>query len=54
MDFLLLVNSDAYAGKDIRIDDSCAHCSDRITVEIAAGEIASVDPADVWVQHGGG
>ncbi len=51
---MLLVNSDSYAGKDIRIDDSCAHCSDRIIVEIAAGKITSADPADVWVQHGGG
>ena len=54
MDFLLLVNSDAYADKNIKIEDSCAHCSDRITVEIAAGKIIHVDPQDVWIQQGGG
>ena len=51
---MLLVNSDAYAGKNIKIEDSCAHCSDRISVEIAAGVVTQVDPDDVWVQQGGG
>ena len=51
---MLLVNSAAFADKNIRIDDSCAHCSDRITVEIAAGKVTQVDPDDVWVQQGGG
>ena len=51
---MLLVNSSAYTGKIIKIDDSCAHCSDRISVEIAAGEVTQADPADVWVQKGGG
>ena len=51
---MLLVNSKAYADKNIKIDDSCAHCSDRIFVEIVASKITHSDPADVWVQQGGG
>ena len=54
MDFLLLVNSDDFAGKQIKIEDSCAHCQLPITVEIKAGEITNMDPESVWVQQGGG
>ncbi len=49
-----MVNSDDYKDKKFTITDSCAHCSDRITVEIDQAEITSVDPDSVFVQQGGG
>ncbi len=51
---MLLVNSKEYADRRITIEDSCAHCSDRIDVEIAKGALVSVRPETVWVQQGGG
>ena len=36
------------------LEDSCAHGSEKISVEIRNGEIAAVDPETVWVQQGGG
>ena len=53
-----MVTSDEYGGDDeklqFQLEDSCAHGSERITVEVRNGEIASVDPETVWVQQGGG
>jgi len=49
-----LVNSDDFKDKKLRIDDSCAHCSDRITVEVEHGRIAQLEPDTVYVQRGGG
>ena len=51
---MLLVNSNAYADKNIKIEDSCAHCSDAIYVEITAGKLSKLEPETVWVQQGGG
>ncbi len=49
-----MVNSSASANSTIKINDSCAHCSDPIYVEITGGKITRSDPETVWVQRGGG
>jgi len=49
-----LVNSDDYAGKKLRIDDSCAHCSDPIAIEVENGRLTRIDPPTTYVQRGGG
>jgi len=36
------------------LEDSCAHCSKPISMEVRGGEIAAMDPETVWVQQGGG
>ena len=37
-----------------RLEDSCAHCSKPITVEMHDGEFTTLDPDTVYVQQGGG
>ncbi len=37
-----------------RLEDSCAHCARKISVEIHNGEINRLDPEEPWVQQGGG
>jgi len=49
---LLLVNSDK--DKTMKIEDSCAHCSEKIHVELEGGKITKLGPETVWVQRGGG
>jgi len=49
-------NADGGAGKDLTftLEDSCAHGSQPIRVEIRGGEMTALDPETVWVQQGGG
>ncbi|MFQ5641540.1 MAG: hypothetical protein ACE5IR_26490 [bacterium] len=49
---MLLVNS--FGDKEVEIEDSCAHCYQRISVTIKSGEIAAMTPESVWAQQGGG
>ena len=51
---MLVSNEGFKAGQTIKIEDSCAHGSDLITVEILDGEIVQMDPPTVFVQRGGG
>lgn len=53
---MLVVTSDEYKkdGDSFRLNDSCAHCSKPITVEVRDGKITHADPETVWVQQGGG
>ncbi|MFQ5738734.1 MAG: hypothetical protein ACE5JX_06940 [Acidobacteriota bacterium] len=43
-----------YRDVAFRLDDSCAHCSKKIEVEIKNGEVTSLNPDTVYVQQGGG
>ncbi len=52
VDFLLLVNS--LSENKIKIDDSCAHCSKRISVVIDKAKITTLEPESVFIQRGGG
>lgn len=54
VDFLLLGNSEEYKGKTLTVDDSCAHCSRKIRMEIKDGKLLSQSPENVYVQQGGG
>ncbi len=49
-------NDDSGGGKDLTftLEDSCAHGSEPIRVEVRNGEITALDPETVWVQQGGG
>ncbi|MCH7859096.1 MAG: hypothetical protein IID14_05280 [Candidatus Marinimicrobia bacterium] len=49
-----MVNSAQYAGKTIKIEDSCAHGTDRISLEIMDGAITQQHPETVFIQRGGG
>ncbi|MCH8327450.1 MAG: hypothetical protein IID15_02875 [Candidatus Marinimicrobia bacterium] len=52
---MLLVSGDKVAsGATVRLEDSCAHGTDLITVEIADGKITNADPPTVMIQQGGG
>ena len=51
---MLLGNSEEYKGKTLIVDDSCAHCSKKIRMEIKDGKLLSQTPENVYVQQGGG
>jgi len=55
---LLVVTSDDYQkegeSSTFRLDDSCAHGSQPITIEITDGKVTHAEPESVWVQQGGG
>ena len=58
-DFLLVVTSNKSeddGSSDLRfhLNDSCAHCSKAISLEVRGGEITAMDPETVWFQQGGG
>ncbi len=52
MDFLLLVSSQ-YKEHYVTLDDACAHCVDRIHVEVDRGNLVHVDPEESIVYWGG-
>jgi hypothetical protein len=47
-----LVNSQ-YKDHRIKLDDACAHCSERIHLEADHGEVTSISPNDAVVHRGG-
>ncbi len=49
---MLLVSS-RYADQRVTIDDSCAHCTDRIHIVFERGELVEVIPPETMVFHGG-
>ena len=52
---MLLVSGDKFGSSaTIRLEDSCAHGTDLITLEITDGEITKLDPPTAMVQQGGG
>jgi hypothetical protein len=53
IDFLLLIG-DEYADQRVVIDDSCAHCTDRIRIETDGGVLTEVEPGEAVVFRGGG
>ncbi|MGH9659575.1 MAG: hypothetical protein ACRD96_13590 [Bryobacteraceae bacterium] len=53
MDFLLLVNS-THATDTLKIEDSCAHCTQRISLKIDGGRLKTATPAEPIVFQGGG
>jgi len=52
VDFLLLVNS--LSENKVKIEDSCAHCSERISVVIDKAKMTKLEPESVFIQRGGG
>jgi hypothetical protein len=53
VDFLLLVNS-TYPNDTVRIDDSCMHCTQRISMMIERGKVKEISPGTAIVFRGGG
>ncbi|MGH9662553.1 MAG: hypothetical protein ACRD96_28650 [Bryobacteraceae bacterium] len=53
MDFLLLVNS-THSNDVLRIEDSCAHCTQRIGMTVDRGQVKEILPAGALVLQGGG
>ena len=56
---MLVVTSKERSGNDssdlrFHLEDSCAHCSKPISLEVKGGEITAMDPDSVWFQQGGG
>ena len=52
---MLLVSGNNFgSGATIRMEDSCAHGTDLITLEITDGKITRLDPPTAYVQQGGG
>ncbi|MCH7573956.1 MAG: hypothetical protein IIA59_02415 [Candidatus Marinimicrobia bacterium] len=52
---MLLVSGNNFgSGATIRLEDSCAHGTDLITLEISDGKITRLDPPTAYVQQGGG
>jgi hypothetical protein len=49
---MLLVSS-RYRDQKVTIDDSCAHCVERIRITIHRGELVEVNPQGVYVLLGG-
>jgi len=51
-----VVTSDEHADEDLTflLDDSCAHCSQPIHLEVSGGELVRMEPDTAWVQRGGG
>ena len=56
MDFLQVVTGEQDQYRDVvfQLEDSCAHGSEPISIEVVNGEIKSLDPETVFVQKGGG
>lgn len=52
MDFLLLVSSQ-YRGRSLTLDDACAHCVDRIRIEVEDGKLSHLSPEETIVYRGG-
>jgi len=52
VDFLLLVSSQ-YREHRVTLDDACAHCVDRIYIEVDHGQLVEVTPPDTVVYRGG-
>ncbi len=52
MDFLLLVNS-TYSSDIVKIEDTCAHCLQRISMVIERGRVTQISPAQTVVFWGG-
>ncbi len=50
---MLLVSSD-YPEERIEIEDSCAHCLDRISVAIENAKVTSATPDPTYAFYGGG
>lgn len=50
---MLLVSSD-YPEERIEIEDSCAHCLDRISVAIENAKVTSSTPESAYAFYGGG
>jgi len=50
---LLLVSSN-YTNQRVVIEDSCAHCVERIRLVIENGRLTVVDPPETYVVQGGG
>lgn len=53
VDFLLLANSE-YPDRRVVIDDSCAHCTERIRVVLTGKSVAAAEPPEALVFRGGG
>ena len=52
---MLLVSNDVFtAGTTVKIEDSCAHGTEPIYIEVTDGEIVEMVPPTVFVQRGGG
>lgn len=49
---MLLVSS-RYTDQQVTIDDSCAHCTDRIRIVFEYGELTEVTPPETMVFRGG-
>lgn len=49
---MLLVSS-RYADGRVTIDDSCAHCTDRIHIVFERGELVEAVPPEAMVYQGG-
>ena len=52
MDFLLLVSSQ-YREHRVTLDDACAHCVERIHIEVDRGNLVQVYPEEAIVYRGG-
>lgn len=50
---MLLVSS-KYPRQKVIIDDSCAHCVQRIGIAIDSGYLVDVEPPETYVFYGGG
>jgi len=48
-----LVNS-THSQDILKIEDSCMHCTDRISLEIERGRLTKASPAETLVFQGGG
>jgi hypothetical protein len=52
VDFLLLVSSQ-YKDHHVALDDACAHCVERIHIEVDHGRLAQVRPEESIAYQGG-
>ena len=50
---MLLVSSD-YANDRLKIQDSCPHCLDRLSLTIDASAVAAATPKEIYAFYGGG
>jgi len=49
---LLLVSSQ-YKENRLTLDDACAHCIERIHIQVDKGEIVQVEPPETVAHRGG-
>ena len=49
---MLLVNSQ-FRENHIKLEDACAHCSDRIYIEAKNGVVTQVSPEETVIHRGG-